>query len=53
LVEVANLLVGSILTGTDVPEVGSLSNDGTGLTVGSGPDTSPTRSPHAGKGLLT
>jgi hypothetical protein len=33
-VEVANLLVGSLLTGTDVPEVGALSNDGTGLTVG-------------------
>jgi hypothetical protein len=53
LVEVANLLVGSLLAGTDVPEVGALPDDGTGLPVGSGPDTSPTRSPHAGKGPPT
>jgi hypothetical protein len=52
-VEVANLLVGSLLTGTDVPEVGALPNDGTGLSVGSGPDTPPTRSPLAGKGPPT
>ena len=44
LVEVANLLVGSLLTGTDVPEVGSLPDEGTGLPGESGPDTPPTRS---------
>jgi hypothetical protein len=53
LVEVANLLVRSLLARTDVPDVGSLPNEGTGLPVGSGPDTSPTRSPHAGKGPPT
>jgi hypothetical protein len=45
-------LVEPLITGTDVPEVGSLPNDGTGLTVGSGPDTSPPRS-LAGKGPPT
>ena len=53
LLKVANLLVESLLTGTDVPDVGSLSNDGTGLPVGSGADTPPTRSPLAGKGSQT
>jgi hypothetical protein len=46
-------LGGSHHTGTDVPEVGALPNDGTGLSVGSGPDTPPTRSPLAGKGPPT
>jgi hypothetical protein len=53
LVEVANLLVGSIHTGTDVPDVGSLPDDGTGFPVGSGPDTQPTSSSLAGKGPPT
>jgi hypothetical protein len=44
---------GSLLTGTEVPEVGALPNDGTGLPVGSGPDSPPTRSPQAGKGPPT
>ena len=44
--------VGSLLTGTDVPEVGALPNNGTGLPGGSGPDTPPTRS-LAGKGPPT
>jgi hypothetical protein len=42
-----------LLARTDVPDVGSLPNDGTGLPVGSGPDTLPTRSPLAGKGPPT
>jgi hypothetical protein len=53
LVEVANLLVGSPLAGTDVPDVGSLPNDGTRLPVGSEPDTPPTRPRLAAKGPPT
>jgi hypothetical protein len=53
LVEVANLLVRSLLAGTDVPDVGSLPNDGTGLPVGTGSDTQPTSSSLAGKGPPT